>query len=136
MSGDGDECLIRWQPEFRLGVPAVDYEHESLIRLINELYRQVRSSPDREAVSAFLGDIYAEISAHFALEEKMMLEAGYDGYAEHKADHERLLDELAGIIDACDRGAPVGDAEFGEVLTRWFVDHFRTEDARLHHRLG
>jgi hemerythrin len=38
-------------------------------------------------------------SAHFALEERFMREHGYDQLALHKADHERLLDEIREIMD-------------------------------------
>jgi len=51
------------------------------------------------AVMDFLGELYARIAAHFALKEKIMRDNGYDEYHDHKADHERLLDDIRDLMD-------------------------------------
>lgn len=128
--------LIEWRDEFSVGVPDVDHEHQGLIELINELHASlsVQSSPD--AAMDFLGEIYAKISAHFALEERIMRENRYDQYEDHKADHERLLDELRDIMDALEDRAIIDDNRLSAALGDWFAAHFKTKDARLHRRLG
>ncbi len=80
----------------------------------------------------FLGEIYARISAHFALEERVMRERKYDQYEDHKEDHERLLDEIRDIMDVYEDQALFDEQAFAESLSRWFTDHFRTKDARFH----
>ena len=79
-----------------------------------------------------LGDIYAEIAAHFALEEKMMRDANYVAYRPHKEDHESLLDQLADIIDAFELKGTYDEQALSSALDAWFSEHFRTHDARLH----
>ncbi len=79
-----------------------------------------------------LGDIYGAISAHFALEEQMMQRHGYAEYAAHKADHDRLLDEIQEIADHWQRDAALDADAFKQTLADWFGLHFRTHDARLH----
>lgn len=131
-------ALIEWRDEFRIGIADVDYEHESLIALINQLYEALGERRGREAVLDFLGEIHARIAAHFALEERIMREAGYDQYEAHKADHERLLDDIRDIMDDYEAGAEIDDvdAELARRLEAWFGVHFRTHDARLHRMLG
>ena len=129
--------LIEWREEFRLGVPAIDYEHETLIALLNDLHAGLKNERDSLEVSRFLGEVHTKISAHFALEERMMRERGYDQYAEHKADHERLLDEIREIMDQVEGdGSYSYEEELSTRLAAWFSVHFRTHDARLHHKLG
>jgi hemerythrin len=129
--------LIEWREEFRLGVPAIDYEHETLIALLNDLHAGLENERDSLEVSRFLGEVHAKISAHFALEERMMRERGYDQYAEHKADHERLLDEIREIMDQVEGdGSTSYEEELSGRLAAWFSVHFKTHDARLHHKLG
>lgn len=127
--------LIAWDDRFLVGVAAVDYEHRELIDLVNQTYEQLKRPDANVTVADFLGEIHARISAHFALEEKLMRASGYRHYPEHKADHERLLDVIRDIMDdyADDRG--FDDQQFAQRLTAWFSDHFRTHDARLHHAL-
>jgi hemerythrin-like metal-binding protein len=130
-------ALVEWKAEFKIGIPAVDYEHRGLIDLINNLHGDLSGKPEKAEVLACLGEIYARISAHFALEERVMRERRYDQYAEHKEDHERLLDEIRDIMDRCEAEnefdyAPALSRELGD----WFALHFRTKDAWLHKALG
>lgn len=128
--------LIDWKEEFALGIPAIDHEHREMIELINQTYLAVKEGQGGDRIGEFLGEIYARISAHFALEEKIMREKDYDEYAGHKADHERLLDEILEIMDDCEAGGRFDEENFSETLREWFSVHFRTRDARLHKHLG
>lgn len=127
--------LIDWSDEFEVGVPAVDHEHRELIALINRLHDDLLAGGSDVTISLYLWEIYARISAHFALEERIMRDARYDRYAEHKADHERLLDEIRDIMDDYEDHRHYEDAALAQRLRDWFGVHFRTHDARLHRRL-
>ena len=129
--------LIDWKDEFKIGIAAVDFEHRTLIDLINDVHAKLQHDAGETPVSDCLGEIYTHIAAHFALEERIMRERRYDQYAEHKADHEHLLDELRDIMDEYEVGAmPDHQAVLGERLSEWFGRHFRTMDARLHAQIG
>lgn len=129
--------LIDWKDEFKIGIASVDFEHQALIGLINELHARLRHAAGETPVSDFLGDIHTAIAAHFALEERVMRERNYDQYREHKADHEHLLDELRDIMDEYEVGAMADyETALAERLREWFGRHFREMDARLHATLG
>lgn len=127
--------LIEWKPEFSVGNDSVDHEHRELIILINSLHAGIREGAGRDNVAAVLGEIYAQIAAHFALEEKFMRDAGYADFAPHKEDHESLLDQLADIIYEVEGGGGFAEDDLSSRLNRWFSEHFRTHDARLHRQL-
>jgi hemerythrin len=127
--------LIEWRKEFETGVADVDHEHRELVDLINKLHGEMVAGAGQARVSDFLGEVFARIAAHFALEESIMRKHRYDEYAAHKAEHEALLDEIRDIMDAThDRGG-YGEALSGTVRD-WFVNHFKSKDARLHRKLG
>jgi hemerythrin len=130
--------LIEWKDEFKTGIPALDYEHREMMNLLNDLYVNLIGDGSRANVVEFLGEVYARISAHFALEETVMRERRYDGYPAHKLDHERLLDEIRDLMDGYEDSGDdeIFRAQFGGRLKAWFVDHFRDQDARLHRLLG
>lgn len=128
--------LIEWKPEFSVGIASIDHEHRELIESINELNDVAHGGASYEAVSSALGEMYTQISAHFALEERIMRKAIYEGYPEHKEDHEDLLDQLREIMDRVDYDGCYDEAQLGSELERWFGVHFRTHDARLHQRFG
>lgn len=127
--------LIEWRPEYSVGNAEVDHEHRELIDLINRVHASLHAGPDTDRVAAGLGEIYAQIAAHFALEEKIMRSAGYEHLGPHKQDHEALLDQLADIIYGVESGGTLDEDELSTRLDRWFSDHFRTHDAKLHRRL-
>jgi hemerythrin-like metal-binding protein len=78
-----------------------------------------------------------EFSAHFALEERIMRERRYDQYADHKADHERLLDDIRDIMDRHEADAYFNyEVALVAELGDWFTGHFGTKDARLHKTIG
>ena len=130
--------LMEWKDEYLVGVDSVDFEHRELIELINALHANLAESESEsgEAVPAFLGEIYTKIAAHFALEEREMRVRGYDEYADHKADHERLLDEIREIMDDYELRGAFDEETLAARLGDWFGTHFRTKDARLHKHLA
>jgi hemerythrin len=127
--------LIEWRPEFSVGNAAVDHEHRELIQLINNVHAAIGSGADRDQLASGLGEIYAQIAAHFALEEKMMRDAGYAEFDPHKADHESLLDQLSDIINSVEIGNRLDNRDLSSRLNHWFTEHFATHDAKLHRRL-
>jgi hemerythrin-like metal-binding protein len=129
-------ALIEWKDAYNTGVAEVDHEHQELIQLINDLHAELEGG-DQATVGDFLGEVFAKIAAHFALEETVMRKHRYDEYEAHKAEHERLLDEIRDIMDDQEAGAYADASDALATTVRdWFVNHFKTKDARLHKKLG
>lgn len=125
--------LIEWRDEFRVGIVSVDMEHRDLIELINKVHAMMGEGATHKQVTLSLADIFAQISAHFALEEKFMRDMEYEHYPSHKDDHEKLLDEICDIMDRVEDDGRYDEARLSGELERWFIEHFKTHDARLHH---
>ncbi len=130
-------ALIKWREEFCTGIPGIDFEHRQLIEQIDSVYTLIDKNTDngaveREQVLDHLGDIYGSISAHFALEERMMETHGYDQYEELRTDHERLLDDIRDIADEFEMTTELNDEKLKQRLNEWFQLHFKTHDSRLH----
>ncbi len=128
--------LLHWEDRYSVGVTAVDHEHRELIELINRLYAEATAQGSRDAVVNFFGDLFKAISSHFALEERLMREKGYDQLAQHKNDHERLLDELRDLMEDFEESSRVDENMLARRLDAWFSRHFESHDARLHSALG
>lgn len=128
--------LIEWKDEYLTGIKSVDHEHELLVQMINSLLQQLSDVDDAEAVLHALGEIHAHSQAHFALEEKVMLSHRYEGYKEHKADHEYLLDEVREMMDEYEDTASIDAENFSHRICQWFSGHFKKHDGVLHKKLG
>ena len=127
---------LEWNEEFSVGNATVDQEHEHLIEQINQLYYELNHSADSATIEAILGDIQADISAHFAFEELLMQEANFTEFKEHKEDHQHLLDQIHDMIFSFHEDPESGRELLINKLSDWFSNHFTTFDARLHHQLG
>jgi len=128
--------LLHWEKRYSVGGEAVDHEHRELVDLINRLYEEARSKGSKVAILGFFGDLFKSISAHFALEERIMRERGYDQLLQHKDDHERLLDEIRDIMEDYEVTDLLDEQLLSQRLDAWFSRHFETHDARLHHAFG
>ena len=128
--------LLHWERRYSVGIEGVDHEHRELVDLINRLYEEARVLGSKVAVLGFFGDLFKAISAHFALEERIMRERGYDQLTQHKNDHERLLDEIRDIMEDYEVTDLLDEQLLSQRLDAWFSRHFETHDARLHHAFG
>ena len=119
--------LIEWRDDFCTGISGVDYEHEELIRQINSLFEKAQ---DKQSMIDSINEIYAEIAGHFVLEEQIMKNEKYDQYEEHRQDHVKLLDDIGDIAEAYESDEDI--TKLRQLMNDWFVEHFKTHDARLH----
>lgn len=124
--------LLQWRDDFSVGIDEVDHDHRALIELIGSLQKELRAGADTQQIIRSLGEIYAQISSHFALEEKIMREHHYPHFADHKEDHETLLDDLRDIMADVEDDGAIDEPQLTDDLDRWFSDHFNTHDLKLH----
>ena len=128
-------ALIQWKTKYSVGVASIDHEHQEMITLINDTYARMRAPENVASIDYCLGEICNNIAAHFALEERMMRNTNFPEYTAHKADHEKLLDEIRELMDRFIKDPQSGRQLLQNRLSDWFSNHFATFDARLHRRL-
>jgi len=128
--------LLEWKAEYSVGIASMDDEHREMIGMINGVYAQLGASPGKDEIEACLEEIFSTISAHFALEERIMRDSGFDEYKDHKDNHEELLDEIRDLMDEFVADSDNGATLLKERLSAWFGNHFASFDARLHGKIG
>ena len=123
---------IAWTDDFLIGIEELDYEHRMLIKDINRLYKEFLEDDGKNKIKGTLGNILARMQAHFALEEHFMLENEYSHYAEHKAEHEELLDEYTDfLVHFESEGDTIDYRQAEEVLSRWIINHIVNSDKKM-----
>ena len=132
MSRAAKDRDIVWSDDFLIGIDEIDYEHRRLVEDINGLHRQLLDEASPRRIERTLGTIHARMQAHFALEEHIMLAHSYPHYPEHKAEHERLLDEYTELMTTFKKEPNRGDREAIEgKLRQWIVGHIATSDRQM-----
>ena len=126
------DTLFKSDDSFLIGIEELDHEHKVLIDDINRLHDELARHGQKSKIKNCLGDIYARMQAHFALEESVMVSHRYAHYADHKAEHERLLDEYAERMTKFDRAPNPKDRKaLEDVLGGWIIDHILITDKKM-----
>ncbi len=89
---------------FRSGHQEVDYEHNSLIALSNELIVNCFMEDNFEKTSQLLERICVHMVEHFSNEEKVLYEYRYIELEEHKEIHKELLKSMQYLMEAMYKG--------------------------------
>jgi hemerythrin len=124
--------LLNWKDEYLLGVAALDFEHQDLFACVNQVYAQCSRKADYDTVAGCLARLHTRLAAHFALEENTMREMKNPHYADHKAEHDRFLDEVTGAVAAFE-----GEFDHAQVdklahrVQAWIEGHITTFDRQL-----
>ncbi len=128
-------ALLQWKEEYGTGFDDVDDEHKDLIDIINRLHDLLLADNAKLTVPAFFDDLLRGVSAHFALEERIMDESDYAERAGHREDHDRLLEEIRELKEAFEQAEEIDSVELAMRLEPWFSRHFATHDLQLHRTL-
>ncbi len=119
--------LIEWNPGFSHGIRKMDADHRNMIGLINGLDEQLQSGHHQTAIIDILEELYSSAAKHFALEEAIMRECGYE---EHEADHRQLLDRVTAWMS--DYQTERLHDHMADWLAHWFCNHIQSDGAWLH----
>ena len=127
-----NQPLLQWTEEYRIGIKALDYEHQDLFAHIDRLLVDIARHDDKAEIEICLGKIHKRLQAHFALEEQFMKEKKYPRYVEHKREHDKFLDDFVDAMTSFenDPGAPQSDMLETEVK-RWFTNHVLNSDKAM-----
>ncbi len=126
------DTRIKWDDSFLIGIRELDYEHEVLINDINRLHEELAKHDQKPEIEKCLGDIYARMQAHFALEERVMKEHQYEFFDEHKREHEKLLDNYTEYMMQILNDAVVSFSNpIEETLKHWVKNHIVNSDKKM-----
>ena len=121
--------LIQWNEKFSVGVPVIDWHHKRLFGLLDILRNGINNSAD-DVVGAVLPNLVNYTIYHFSEEERLMEQAGYPGFEEHRRVHRTIRADVARMADAyCDDTRNVSASELLIFMSNWLTEHVQTEDA-------
>ncbi len=124
-----------WENTLRVGIDEIDEDHRRLVDLFNIFNHSVTEGDAPEYLAAVLEELVNCTVWHFSHEERLMLKYGYEGFAEHKAEHEELIRSVRTLQHIVQAGKPVS-IENLEFLEQWLTGHILSTDMKLGSFLG
>lgn len=122
----GSENIFDWDlDKFTTKVGAMDREHEGLIKIMNQLYKDNNSGVEKAQLLKTATLLATKTTEHFSHEEKYFSSLpNYQGATSHKLIHQKLLAQFAEHLENFKKN-PSGkfDAEFFRFLKVWLQAH-------------
>ena len=117
---------LSWTDDLHTGIDEIDRQHMRIIDYINELEDAIREN-SRESIGHVLDELTEYTLSHFAFEESLQEEAGYDMTEPHKAVHDLFAKRIAGYKTKHLAGQDVSQ-QLHSMLSAWLVNHIKRDD--------
>ncbi len=123
---------LAFPEELAVGVKEVDDQHRALYAELNRLHAAMREH-DLDEVGRIADYLVIYATEHFALEEKLMIEAGFPGFPDHLARHVEFAKDLKRWRERLARQGPTPAlvVDLSHWLTGWLGDHIRKVDGEM-----
>lgn len=128
--------LIRWDDNLSTGHDRIDSDHQRLIGLTNGLNDAMAEGHGRVALNHLFVDLIHYTATHFKTEEALMDEFNYPDAENHKAEHDKLVDEVMRLQNEHVKGNVTVTVETLTFLRDWLVVHIMRTDKKLGHFLA
>jgi hemerythrin len=122
--------MFEWNDSYRTGVHSVDAQHQNLFVIAEELYKAMSSGQGKAAVGRTLDRLIQYTATHFAHEERLMRLHNYPDLAPHKAQHEKLAQQVLQFREDYQAGKITMTVQLLEFLRDWLQNHIRTSDQK------
>ncbi len=125
-----------WDNTLSVEVKEIDEDHRRLVDLFNILIHSVLDGDETEYVEAVLDELISCTIWHFKHEERLMLKYGYAGFADHKSEHQELIESAKALQQKFLRESKSPSTEDIQFLEHWLTGHILGADMALGSYLG
>jgi hemerythrin len=121
--------ILTWDASLSVGVAQLDNEHRVICGLINDLLKVAEAGQgiQMQVVEQSMRTLLEVIRQHFASEERMLADVGYQENLSHQHLHRGLEERLEHLLA---RKGLVVNRELADFLRQWFLEHLQTEDQK------
>jgi hemerythrin-like metal-binding protein len=127
-SSQQESVLFRFRPKYSVLIEKMDGEHQRIFDFINRIHMAIKQSKSEAEILPIFREMAAFTREHFAHEEAMMIRLNYPGYNAQKQMHTKLLDTVAGYVEALNSGRSVDLISALVFLSEWLQEHILKVD--------
>lgn len=120
-----------WADDMCVGSSILDHDHRQLVAIVNELHTSTSRGEGREIVGSILKKLIAYTQQHFQREEHHMEQVHYSRIADHKRQHQHLLEQVLALQARFEAGHTSVAAQVSALLRDWLSIHIRREDRQF-----
>ncbi len=120
---------LEWVAQFDTGIDVIDSQHKRIVHYINQIddlhvVHPLRPDPE---VGRVINELVDYTMSHFAFEESLMADSGYDFLNAHKNVHHNFTIRVAEFQKRYKNGENIV-YELQGLLVSWLANHIANED--------
>ena len=117
-----------WDNSLSVQVQEIDEDHRRLVDLFNILNHSVAEGDASNYIEAVMEELISCTVWHFRHEERLMLKYDYEGFEEHKTEHQELIESALALQQKFQQeGRPISGEDI-EFLEYWLTGHILGAD--------
>ncbi len=133
-------AFLDWYKAYSVGVDSIDKQHIELLTIINEFHEKLHNGEGRAGLLTVFTKLKLFTSNHFAYEEKFMEEFGFEGFLEHKKEHDALIAQMVDLENRFNNGENALSYKVILFVKEWITVHMvgtdhKYSDFMIHHGL-
>jgi hemerythrin-like metal-binding protein len=113
-----------------IGISRGDDQHKQLVQMINDLHRAMKTRQGSAAVQKIMDGLVEYTVMHFGMEEKLFEQYGYAEEQEHKAIHQKLVNQVKEYQKKLRSGDPTVSITLMTFLKGWLTNHIKGTDMK------
>ena len=135
---------VVWMPKISTGNDLIDLDHKYLIALFNSVELAISKPENLKFLPIFFRQLVDYTREHFDREEVIQLKIRYPHYAEHKLEHQQIVEHLEKLYLEVQTLVGSGDAktapeeisaklnnEIISLAREWIIDHLIKTDGKM-----
>jgi len=116
--------LMQWSKALEIGHPIIDYDHQMLVNIANDLHHAVIFDQGDDQVSQALQRLVQYIETHFAREEELFTKTAYPHVEKHKKNHRDIESLVHSFLTAFEADPDAVDmAKLLQFMKEWLIKH-------------
>ncbi|MDP3359315.1 MAG: hemerythrin family protein [Lutibacter sp.] len=119
---------IAWIDALSIGNKEIDYEHNKLLEIFNDLVELIENKKDRREFARILTKMTDYSLNHFKREEEYMRKMSYPFIGEHKNYHRDYIYKVAMYNVDLLSMTPPDPIDIIEFLEKWWTNHILNHD--------
>jgi hemerythrin len=120
--------IFPWREDYSVHIPQIDVQHQQLVAIINELHAAMLQGTANAALGRILDELVRYAQSHFAYEEAMLQQRGYSSLTVHRAEHQKLTQQVADLQERFRAGKLTLSVQVMQFLKEWLANHILTRD--------
>jgi len=118
--------MIQWSSQYDIGIPVIDSQHKRIVDYLQQI--EAQQGTEAGHTNELLNLLVDYTLSHFAFEEALMDEAGFEELEEHQVMHAAFSDQIKTLQKRFKSGENI-DGPLSEILMEWLTKHIRGDDA-------